>query len=219
MGRDRLRLKYLNKVLRRGKWYWYMRRDGQRTPLPDPTSSDFLDRYYAALAGQTKPQIGASRTIPGTINAAVVSYYNSAAFKSLAGETQRTRRNTLERFRADHGERKTAELSQKHVRILLDGKAATPFMARNFLKTLRGLMQHCVDLGYRHDDPTRGVRYTRIPRDRQGGFLTWSEDQIATFEKKHPIGSRARLAFALLLYPASAAVMCCAWGGNISMTV
>lgn len=33
-----------------------------------------------------------------------------------------------------------------------------------------------------------------------GGFRTWNEDEIAQFEAIHPIGSRARLAFALLLY-------------------
>ncbi|MEA1835267.1 tyrosine-type recombinase/integrase, partial [Methylobacterium durans] len=32
------------------------------------------------------------------------------------------------------------------------------------------------------------------------GFYTWSEADIATFEDRYPIGSRARLALALLLY-------------------
>ena len=34
------------------------------------------------------------------------------------------------------------------------------------------------------------------------GFHTWSEDEIAKFEARHEIGTRARLAFALLLYTA-----------------
>ena len=34
------------------------------------------------------------------------------------------------------------------------------------------------------------------------GYRTWSEQDIAAFEASHPIGSRARLAFALLLYTA-----------------
>ena len=28
------------------------------------------------------------------------------------------------------------------------------------------------------------------------GFHSWSEDEIARFEQRHPIGTRARLAFA-----------------------
>jgi hypothetical protein len=34
------------------------------------------------------------------------------------------------------------------------------------------------------------------------GFRTWTEEDIAAFEATHPIGTRARLALALLLYTA-----------------
>jgi integrase len=34
------------------------------------------------------------------------------------------------------------------------------------------------------------------------GFKTWPEDAIAQFKARHPIGSKARLAFGLLLYTA-----------------
>ncbi|HEX9324851.1 MAG TPA: tyrosine-type recombinase/integrase, partial [Xanthobacteraceae bacterium] len=40
----------------------------------------------------------------------------------------------------------------------------------------------------------------RLPRSV--GFHAWTEDEIATFEASHPIGSRARLALGLLLYTA-----------------
>ncbi len=35
---------------------------------------------------------------------------------------------------------------------------------------------------------------------KTSGHPTWNEGHIALFEQKHPIGTRARLAFALLLY-------------------
>src|SRR3954451_6638309 len=35
---------------------------------------------------------------------------------------------------------------------------------------------------------------------RTAGFRTWTEGDIAAFEARHPAGSRARLALALLLY-------------------
>jgi len=41
------------------------------------------------------------------------------------------------------------------------------------------------------DDPTAGVR---APKFRSAGFYTWSEEDIAAFEARHPIGSQARLA-------------------------
>ena len=63
----------------------------------------------------------------------------------------------------------------------------------------RGLMRHAVAVGLRMDDPTAGVHG---PKLRSAGFYSWTEEDIAAFEAKHPLGSRARLALALLLYSA-----------------
>ncbi len=49
----------------------------------------------------------------------------------------------------------------------------------------------------RADDPTIGVN---IKAPSSGGFRTWTDAEIEQFEAAHPIGTRARLAFALLLY-------------------
>jgi len=60
-------------------------------------------------------------------------------------------------------------------------------------------MRHAVAVGLRSDDPTLGVRG---PKFKSPGFYTWAEDDIAAFEARHPIGTQARLAMALLLYTA-----------------
>jgi hypothetical protein len=62
----------------------------------------------AALNGQwSKPEIGASRTVAGTVNAAIVSYYKCTAFNdALAESSRKMRRNILERFREEHGEKR-----------------------------------------------------------------------------------------------------------------
>lgn len=60
-------------------------------------------------------------------------------------------------------------------------------------------MRFAVTQGFRSDNPVIGVA---VPKIKDDGFQTWNEEQIATFEAHHPIGSRARLAFGLLLYTA-----------------
>jgi len=40
----------------------------------------------------------------GSVNALIVSYYVSAAFKDLKESTKANRRNILERFRTDYGD-------------------------------------------------------------------------------------------------------------------
>ena len=59
------------------------------------------------------------------------------------------------------------------------------------------MMQHAVDIGMRSDDPTRDVKAVRVKSD---GYHSWTEQESADFENYHPIGSKARLAQALLLY-------------------
>ncbi|HKA64882.1 MAG TPA: tyrosine-type recombinase/integrase, partial [Methyloceanibacter sp.] len=61
------------------------------------------------------------------------------------------------------------------------------------------LMAFAVETGMIDADPTAGVK---VKLRKSEGFRTWSEDDIAAFEARHPVGSRARLALALLLYTA-----------------
>jgi hypothetical protein len=60
-----------NDVDRHGKPRFYFRRRGfKRVALPSlPWSPEFMAAYEAALAGQGKLEIGASRTIPGNRSA------------------------------------------------------------------------------------------------------------------------------------------------------
>jgi integrase len=131
--------------------------------------------------------------------AAVAGYFGSATFANLAESTRRTRRQILERFRAEHGDKAIATLGKTHVERMVNAKATTPGAALNFLGALRALMRHAVTVGLRADDPTVGIRG---PKFKSAGFYTWTEADIAAFEAKHPVGTRARLALALLLYTA-----------------
>lgn len=133
------------------------------------------------------------------MSAAIAAYYVDSSFRdALAPATQQMRRTILERFRADHGDKRLALLQRPHIAKLLGEKK--PFAARNWLKTLRGLMQFAVSIGLRSDDPTEGIKPAKAVTT--GGFHSWSEEEIAQFEAKHPVGSQARLAMALPLYTA-----------------
>jgi integrase len=88
-------------------------------------------------------------------------------------------------------------LTREHVQQIVNDKAATPFAQRNFLNTIRAMFKWAAKEGRVPDDPTLGVTREKA---RTTGYKTWSEDHIARFEAKHAIGTKARLAFALLLY-------------------
>jgi integrase len=156
-----------------------------------------MDAYQSALDRAARVEIGVTRSAPGTVGTLVGDYINSVAFKNLAPETQRSRRNILERFRNEHGDKRVATLKREHVQKMVNAKVGTPSAARNFLKALHMLMEFAIVLGVRSDDPTFGVKY---PKLKAAGWRTWSEEDIAAFEAKHPIGTQARLAMALMLH-------------------
>ena len=194
--------KYVQAFLdRHGKPRYYLRRPGHKpVPLPGmPWSPSFMAIYEAVMKDGPRVDIGASRIKPGTVAAAVTSYFGSWAFRNLAAETQRTRKNILERFREQHGDKRIALLQPDHVRTMVAAKRGAPQAANNFLKTVRALMQHCIEAGMRTNDPTHGIRGAKVKTD---GYRTWTEADIEAFEARHPVGSRARLALALLLYTA-----------------
>ncbi len=213
--------KYVNGFVdRHGRAHHYFRRPGRKSVrLPGlPGSPEFMAAYNAALMGgaahdvETHVEIGASRTVDGTVHALVGAYLDcsprsTSPFKTFAPSTQRKRRNLLESFRNDHGDKRlfrsrpdgTREMLLKRERMqqIINEKAARPFQQRNFLIALRGLFRWAASEGRMPDDPTLGVKTTRA---KTTGYRTWSEGDIEQFEQAHPIGSRPRLALALLLY-------------------
>src|SRR5262245_51771881 len=194
-----IKLRYVHAFLdRHGKPRHYFRRGDKRIVLAGlPGSTEFMASYAAALAMAAQPiEIGASRTIPGTINAMVVGYLGSAAFHNLAPASQVQYRRIFEELRRDHGDKRMAMLKRQHVVTMLDAKAKTPSAARDYLRCLRLLVAYAIKLGIREDDPTAGVR---VALPKSDGFRTWSEDDIAAFEAAYPVGSKPRLALALLL--------------------
>ena len=149
--------------------------------------------------------------LPGTVNALIAAYLDPASstppFKTGAAETQR-RAGTSLRISAKRtatsrcsGSRRTVKrvmlLTRQHMQQIVNAKASTPSAQRNFLFTIRAMFQWAFKEGRVPDDPTIGITREKI---RTTGYPTWTEAEIERFETVHPIGSKARLAFALLLY-------------------
>src|SRR5262245_18455631 len=199
-------------VDRHGKRRVRFRKGGISTYLAGiPWSEDFMRQYAAALEGVTVQagNISAERTVSGTVNALMAAYLDpqtTSPFKTLGKETQRTRRCTLENFRRAHGNkplyrtegnRRVMLLTREHVQRIVNEKASTPFAQHNLLKTLRAMFEWAVGEGRIPDNPTLGVKRVKV---KTPGYKSWSEAEIARFEVRFPIGSKPRLAFALILY-------------------
>jgi integrase len=182
---------------RDGRAYYYLRRRGfPRVRLSGlPWSPSFMAAYEAAMSGP-RTAVGAGRIKPGSVAFVVAAYLDSQTFfASKSAGTQRMRRGILERFRAAYGDRPFALLPPEWIEALLDAKP--PHAARSWLVTLRSLCLFALKRGWLRADPTANIKLRAIKGD---GFHTWTEDEIAQFEANHPIGTKPRLALAMLLY-------------------
>jgi integrase len=196
-------LKYVDVLPKpNGKVHFYFRRHGKRTPLPGAYNSpEFLEAYWALRNGKAAAsEIGADRTIPGTINAAIVALYKHHAFTKNRPITQQTDRNILEAFRAKHGDKRIALLEQRHIEAMIGEKAGKPSAQRNLLRVLRMLLDFAVKQKLRRDNPARGIELDAI---KTTGYHSWTEEELRQYEAHFPVGTKARLALALLLYTAT----------------
>lgn len=193
-----IRLRYVDRFVdRHGHARHYFRRPGcKRIPLPGLLgSAEFMAAYNAALAEDAPVMRPKSRGEPGTFNRLAAQYFASPDFFRLRPRTQHVYRLVIDRFLAEHGHRKVAEMRREDVKKIMGLKSATPGSANDLLKKIRTLIKFAIDAGWRADDPT--LRIKAFPEHE---FHTWTEDEIAQYEERWPIGSRERTAFALHLY-------------------
>lgn len=198
-GMPRLTFPHLKKeVTRHGKIVWYVRRkNGPRIRVRGEYGSpEFMAAYIEALNKQ--PARKKEPLDPaGTLSWLITRYRDSLAWNKLAEGTRRYRVSILNNVIEKAGDIPLERITRQKIAEACDARAKTPFAAQNFLKTMRGLFGWAAGAGIIASDPTAGLR-AQVPRT--SGFHSWTMEEIAKFEARWPIGTRERLAFALLLY-------------------
>ncbi len=185
---------------RHGKWRARFRRKGFTTYYfrAMPHSAAFMQEYRACLDGTAALRIdpGADAVAPGSFNDLIARYYRTPEWLSPGDRTRTINRGVIERFRVQHGHRLVAELTYDKATLLLGRMADTPTAANLMRKTLRRLVRFAVQIGMRRDNPFDATKPFKI---KSTGYHTWTDAEVKQFEDRHPLGSKPRLAMALLL--------------------
>lgn len=187
----------MHDVDRHGNDRWYYRRAGRpKVRLPSPKSREFMKAYLAAENNNKTKEV----TIPanGTVANTIPGYYKHNSFTTLAPASQNLYRGIIERFNSKFGALPIADMQPDDFARIVG--ALKPFAAHNWKKAIRSLMQYAIAMGLRKHDPTAGVKMPSVATD---GFHSWTDEEITKFEDHFPIGSKPRLAMALLLYTAA----------------
>jgi integrase len=177
----------------------YYRHTSPPTALPGlPWSPDFMAAYEAAKARGDRAGpviIGVSRTMPGTVNAALVKYYASDEFKNMTKDVRQQNRGYLEKWRATRGDKKLRGWKHEHVQGFIS-KLTTPHTQRNNLRALRHFTRWAKRERLLDVNPTVDIERSKIIKT--GGFRVWTEAEFKTYVAKHPIGTKAYLALQIM---------------------
>ena len=193
----KIRLRYLHEDRDRfGNVRIYVRRRGKKTRIREaPGSEAFMAAYHAALAATAIPPV--HKIAAGSFRAICIAYYASTAYRRLDKSTRDWRRRHLDAIALTHGQKPVALMLARHVRDLRDEIADTPGAALTRLKALRALFRWATEAGLAPHDPTFGVKKLAYVEQE---IHTCTTAEIEQYKARHPVGTKARLAFDLIRF-------------------
>lgn len=169
--------------------YLYFCRGRQTTRiLSAPGTPEFAAEYALLLRGRAQVQRG--RDFIDLIG----SYKRSNRYAKLKPRSKRDYDGVL-LFVADKlGNERPEDVQRRHIVGWRDDNAGKVRFANYLVQVIRVLFEHAIDLGWRHDNPAKGVallKSNRAPRE------AWPDDAVKAFRKTAT--GPARLIFELCL--------------------
>jgi len=167
-----------------------------------PDTEEFAKFYWDVRRGSYKApeRIRIIESKKGTFGWLVEQYYQSPEFAKLNKEyTQVERRRQLDEMKGKIGHL-PALITPKAIRDGVksrraEGKGGS--RARKFLAALRDVYRFALDAELVKADPTIGIQ---APKPKTPGFHSWTLAECLAYEKRHPLGTMARTAYAIGLY-------------------
>lgn len=175
----------------------------RKTGLPqyhfryEPGTPEFMEEYHRAKSAE-KPA-PEPRYEAGTVDAVIAALYNTPRWRAMRPSSRRTYQGIIEKFRARNGHRKITSITTAIIDKKLGEMQSTPAAANNYRKALSRVFRQAIKMGLMKHNPVEATDAYKMEGE---GFHTWTEEEIAAYEKKWPVGTRERLAFALLLHTA-----------------
>jgi integrase len=185
-------------ITRHGRAVWYVRiGKGPRVRIAAEFGSpEFAAEYQAAIAGAPPRKKGSPSF--GTLGWLLERYRETQDWMTLSLATRRQRDNIFVRVLDTAGHQPYGKISAATILAGKERRAATPAQARNFLDAMRGLFRWALKAKHVKLDPTADVE--NPPRKTGDGFVPWTEDDVAKYEARWPIGTRQRVWLDVLLY-------------------
>lgn len=178
----------------KGRIYWRFEKGDFRTNIPGPFgSSEFEAAYEAALEQVKLPKM---RAKVDTIGWLIEQFLCSVRYKNSSPIRKETLRYQFDWLREQAGELPFARMKVRHVEALM-AKKNGPAAANTVKKNLSMLYNFAAK---KHDyDGANPAKLADRLKEREGGYHTWTETEVARFLERHGPGTKARLAILIAL--------------------
>jgi integrase len=126
----------------------------------------------------------------------IVDFYGSRFYTDLKPSSRQLYKYALEPLSKAHGHRSASGMTAEHAeKIINQIGAQRPGMGNLTRAVMRRVMTFAVKTKRRKDNPMIGIDPFKV-----GEHHTWTDVELKQFEAKWRLGTRQRLAYALLLY-------------------
>lgn len=172
--------------LRKGKPYFERRGYKSQRIQSEPGTPAFALEYARILAGTPEAPKGR------TFRALVAAYKRSDRFRRLAPRSREDYDKVLAWIEEKMGALPVDGLRRHDVIAAQTAKAEKVRFANYIVQVLRVLMEHAIDLGWRADNPAKGVRLLKSDREER---RPWPDALVAAYRSS--ASERALLIFEL----------------------
>jgi integrase len=199
---------------RHGNERIFVRRNGRNIRLRESPGTAGFQREYAnalqqiANVNRIKKAAEAKRPVlasikPRTFGWIAARYFGSGEFAGLDPVSQRRIRTIIESCLQEDFKGESMRdcpvsmLTAAKIKSLRDAKMDKKGAANKRLQYLSAMFGWAVEDGCMPGNPARDVKKLKYATD---GFHTWTVEEVQQFERRFPIGTKPRLALALMLY-------------------
>lgn len=177
-------------VYRKKGVLYFQRRGYPTVKIGSPAGTPEFHAEYARLLAGGRPIYAG----PRTFKALVADYRQSKRWRDLAPRTQADYDKVLVWVTEKLGQLQVDGMQRKDVIRAQSVNAKTVRFANYIVQVLRVLFEHSIDLGWRKDNPAKGIAMLQSDGPKREA---WPQDKIEAFRAE--AGPRARLIFELCL--------------------
>jgi integrase len=185
---------------RHGRMIWYVctERGGKRVRINHEYGTPEFEAAYQQAINGTAPEPYKGKATAGSLAWLIERYRETTDWLDLSPATRRQRENIFRQVIETAGKSRYSLITAATITAGRDRRAKTPFQARHFLDTMRGLFEWAQGAGFVKLNPAAAVKYPTLKSGQ--GFPVWTEEDVAAYETRWPLGTKERVWLSVLLY-------------------